>query len=308
MKTHYGIIGFGPVGRVFAAHLAAAGHRVSVFYRNPNIRTAMLGHPLEIKGELNVSAEITDLYSDMQEFLDSGIDIILICTKSSDSPGILKKIKSLNYKPDIIFLSCQNGLDTEYQISDIFGPGHTLRMSVNMGCGKTSENAVRVNFSMCHYLSLMPDIDEKIITQIADDFTKSGVCLEVRQDYRTEVFKKALLNSSLGSLCALTRRTMNNVISRDYMKIMVAQIVKEGIEIAQAMNIPINDEFLDEALCYLEKGGNHKPSILIDIENNKITENEYMCGKLAHYAEEYGVHVTLIPIIYNLIKTTESTK
>lgn len=308
MKTHYGIIGFGPVGRVFAAHLVAAGHRVSVFYRNPNIRTAMLGHPLEIKGELNVSAEITDLYSDMQEFLDSGIDIILICTKSSDSPSVLKKIKSLDYKPDIIFLSCQNGLDTEYQISDIFGPGHTLRMSVNMGCGKTSENAVRVNFSMCHYLSLMPDVDAKIITQIADDFTKSGVCLEVRQDYRTEVFKKALLNSSLGSLCAITRRTMNNVISRDYMKVMVAQIVKEGIEIAQAMNIPINDEFLDEALCYLEKGGNHKPSILIDIENNKITENEYMCGKLAHYAEEYGVHVTLIPIIYNLIKTTESTK
>lgn len=308
MKTHYGVIGFGPVGRVFAAHLVQAGHRVSVLYRDPTVRIAMRGHPLEIKGELNATAEVTDLYNDMQEFLDTGLDVILICTKSSQSPGILKTIKSLNYREDLIFLSCQNGLDTEHQISDVFGPGHTLRMSVNMGCGKSSENMVRVSFSMCHYLSLMPDIDEKIIHQIAEDFTEAGTCLEVREDYRTEVFKKALLNSSLGTLCAITRHTMSNVFGRDYMRTMVAQIIEEGIRIAQAMNIPIENEFLDDALGYLEKGGNHKPSILIDIENNKITENEYMCGRLARYAKEYGVEVTMIPIMYNLIKTTESSK
>ncbi len=308
MKTHYGIIGFGPVGRVFATHLAEKGHRISVLYRNPTVRIAMRGHPLVIKGELNASAEITDLYDDMQEFLDTDMDVILLCTKSSDSPGILKSIKALNYKENILFLSCQNGLDTEHQISDIFGPGHALRMSVNMGCGKSSENVVRVSFSMCHYLSLMPDIDENIIHQIADDFTEAGTCLEVRADYRTEVFKKALLNSSLGSLCAITRHTMSNIMGRDYMKQMVAQIVSEGIRIAQAMNIPIEDKFLDDALSYLEKGGNHKPSILNDIENSKVTENEYLCGMLARYAEQYGVEVTMIPIIYNLIKTTESSK
>lgn len=308
MKTHYGVIGFGPVGRVFAAHLVQAGHRVSVLYRNPTVRIALRGAPLDIKGELTASAEMTDLYNDMQEFLDSGIEVILVCTKSSDSPAILQNIKSLNYPPDILFLSCQNGLDTEHQISDIFGPGHTLRMSVNMGCGKTSENTVRVSFAMCHYLSVMPDINPEIIHQIAHDFNESGLAMEAREDYRTEVFKKALLNSSLGSLCAITRHTMSNVMGRGYMKEMVGQIVAEGIRIAQAMKIPIQDEYLADALQYLEKGGNHKPSILVDIENSKVTENEYMCGKLAQYAEQYGVEVTLIPIIYKLIRTTESSK
>ncbi len=308
VKTHYGIIGFGPVGRVFAAHLAQNGHRVSVLYRNPNVAIAMRGHPLEIEGKVTASAQITDLYCNMQEFLDTGMDVILLCTKSSDSPAVLENIKSLNYREDIVFLSCQNGLDTEHQISDVFGPGHTLRMSVNMGCGKSSENVVRVTFAMSHYLSLMPDIDAELIHRIAADFTESGVDLIVREDYRTEVFKKALLNSSLGSLCALTRHTMSNVMNREYMRGMVAQIVSEGIRIAQAMNINIKDDFLDDALRYLENGGNHKPSILIDIENNKVTENEYMCGRLTRYAEQYGVEVTLIPIIYNLIKTTETTK
>ncbi len=308
MKTHYGIIGFGPVGRVFAAHLLQAGHRVSVLYRNPNVAIAMRGHPLGVQGELTASAQVTDLYSNLQDFLDTDMKVILICTKSADSLTLLKEIKTMNYREDIIFLSCQNGLDTEHQISDIFGPGHTLRMSVNMGCGKSSENMVRVSFAMRHYLSLMPDIDATLIHQIAADFTNSGLDLEVREDYRTEVFKKALLNSSLGSLCALTRKTMSNVMRRAYMRKMVAQIVGEGIRIAQAMNIHITDDFLEDALSYLEKGGNHKPSILIDIENNKVTENEYMCGKLTHYAEQYGVEVTLIPIIYNLIKTTESPK
>jgi len=307
-KTHYGVIGFGPVGRVFAAHLVQNGHRVSVFYRNPTVAIAMRGHPLEITGELTASAQVTELYDDMQEFLDSGIEIILICTKSSDSPGILETIKSLRHRQDIIFLSCQNGLDTEHQISAVFGSGHALRMSVNMGCGKSSENVVRVSFAMGHYLSLVADIEATLIHRIAADFTESGLPLEARQDYRTEVFKKALLNSSLGCLCALTRHTMSNIMGRDYMREMVAGIITEGITIAQAMNIPIKDEFLDEAMGYLAKGGNHKPSILIDIENGKVTENEYLCGKLTRYAQQYGVEVTLIPIIYNLIKTTESAK
>lgn len=308
MKTHYGLIGFGPVGRVFAAHLVQAGHKVSVVYRDPKVAIAMRGHPLEIKGELTATAQITDMYSDMQEFLDTEPDVILISTKSSDSPGILKLIKSLRHREDIVFLSCQNGLDTEHQISDTFGPGHTLRMSVNMGCGKTSENGVRVTFSMPNFLSVMPDIDADLIDQIAADFTQSGVVLEAREDYRTEVFKKALLNSSLGCICAITRRTMSNVMNRDYMKPMVAQIVEEGIRIAQAMDIPIKAEFLGEAMSYLEKGGNHKPSILIDVENSKITENEYMCGRLTRYAEQYGVEVSMIPTIYHLLKTTESSK
>lgn len=308
MKTRYGVIGFGPVGRVFAAHLVQAGHGVSILYRNPTIPIVLRGHPLEIRGELRATAEITDFYNDMQDFLDSGVEVILICTKSSDSPGILTTIKSLNHREDIIFLSCQNGLDTEHQISDVFGPGHALRMSINMGCGKSSENVVRVSFAMKHYLSLMPDVDSALIHRIATDFTGAGLPLEVRQDYRTEVFKKALLNSSLGCLCAVTRHTMSNVMGREYMKEMVAGMIAEGIKIAQAMNMPIKDEFLDEAMKYLEKGGNHKPSILIDIENNKVTENEYLCGQLTRYARQYGVKVTLIPIIYYLIKTTESAK
>jgi len=308
VKTHYGIIGFGPIGRVFGAHLAQAGHRVSVMYRDPKVRIALRGHELEISGELNAAALITDLYSDMQEFLDQKPDVILIGTKSSDSPGIYQAIKALRHDDDLLFLSCQNGLDTEHQISDAFGPGHGLRMSVNMGCGKTSENAVKVSFAMCNYLSLMPDIDPDIIHRIADDFTTAGIELVAREDYRTEVFKKALLNSSLGSICALTRHTMSNIMGREYMRGMVAQIVEEGIRIAQAMNIPISDDFLDYAIGYLDKGGNHKPSILLDIENRKKTENEYLCGQLTRYAEEYGVDVTLIPIIYNLIKTTESTR
>ncbi len=308
MKTHYGVIGFGPVGRVFTAHLAQAGHRVSILYRDPTVRIAMRGHPLVIKGALNATADITDLYTDIQEFLDSGVDVILLCTKASVSTGILENIKSLNYSDDILFLSCQNGLDTEHQISDVFGAGHALRMSVNMGCGKSSENVVQVSFAMNNCLSLMPDIDEKIIHQIAKDFTKSGVSLDVRTDYRTEVFKKVLLNSSLGCLCAITRHTMSNIFKRDYMKDMISQIITEGIHIAQAMGIPLKDEYLEDAMDYLSKGGNHKPSILVDIENNVVTENEYFCGRLTQYAKEYGVEVTLIPIIYNLIKATETSK
>lgn len=306
MKTHYGIIGFGLVGRVIGAHLAQAGHKVSVFYRNPELANAMRSGPLKVSGKLSASANITDLYLDMQEFLDASPDVILLSTKVFDAPDILKSIKALNYPENIKILSCQNGLGIENTIKEIFGVGHALIMAVNMGCGWVTENHVKVKFSSTNFLSVNPDISADVTDKIAEDLVASGLTVEIREDYRTEVFKKAILNSSAGYLCALTRHTMSSVMGQEYLQLMAAQIVEEGIRIAQAMDIPIEDEFLNTAMAYLEGAGSHKPSLLVDIEEGRITENEYICGELTRYAEEYNVKVTLIPIIYNLIKSIES--
>ena len=87
---------------------------------------------------------------------------------------------------------------------------------------------------------------------------------------------------------------------------LVKQAVMEGISIAHAMDISIQSDFVEQAMIYLKNGGDHKPSILVDIEKKRKTENDYLCGKLTTYAEEYGVKCTLIPILSTLIKTIES--
>ena len=49
---HYGIVGIGPVGALFAAHLQQDGHKVSVLCRNSYKRDYLLNHRLKIIGEM----------------------------------------------------------------------------------------------------------------------------------------------------------------------------------------------------------------------------------------------------------------
>lgn len=301
----YGVIGFGPVGRVVAAHLAQAKFKVSVLTHRSSDLEMLKSKPLVIKGATTATAQMTHSFSELSEFIDSKPEVIYICTKSIDSRQILEKIFDLNPPQKTLFVSCQNGLDVEQQIRDVFGRKRALRQVLNMGCRISGQNEVTVNFFMQHYISDLP-LGAVYAQQIADDLTSAGFPTQVKTDYRIEIFKKAILNSSLGSLCAITRQTMSHVMQRPEMATLVKQAVVEGISIAHAMDIAIQNDFVDQAMIYLNNGGDHKPSILVDVEKKRKTENEYLCGKLNDYAQAYGVKCTLIPILSTLIKTIES--
>ena len=79
----------------------------------------------------------------------------------------------------------------------------------------------------------------------------------------------------------------------------------ESIQIAQALSYSIQDDFLAEAVTYLSKGGDHKPSMLIDIEQARPTENTYHCGKLLAYAKKHGIKTPVIETLHGLIQGLE---
>ena len=205
----------------------------------------------------------------------------------------------------MLFISCQNGLDVEEQIRNVFGRKRALRLVLNMGCSISAPNEVKVNFFMPHILSDLP-LGAAYAQQIANDLSSSGFPTQVKTDYRVETFKKAILNSSLGALCGVTRQSMSFVMARADMRELVKQVIKEGVAVAHAMNISIQGDFVEQAMLYQDQGGDHKPSILLDIENGHKTENDYHCGKITEYAKAYGVKIKLIPVISTLLKTIES--
>jgi len=87
---------------------------------------------------------------------------------------------------------------------------------------------------------------------------------------------------------------------------MIRQMVAEGVEIARAEGIEFGEEFVPEAMRYLDQGGNHKPSILVDVEKGRPTENETHCGELARLAKLHGIKADLIDTIAKLIRSVEN--
>ncbi len=304
-KNHYGIVGLGPVGAIFAVFLKDAGHQVTILETNQFKVDHLKKNPLVIRGELNKSSQLSEFALDVGNFVESRPDVILICLKSSSTLSFLKQLKAYHPKEETIFVSCQNGIDVEELTGQIFSSDRSLRMVLNFGCNYVDVSEVFVSFCFDHFLSRRErchPFDERI----AAEMNEAGISTKLVENYKEEVFKKAILNSSLGTVCALTRMTMHQVMSEPELVRMVKQIVREAIQIGEKLGFQL-DGFFELAMGYLSKGGNHKPSMLIDIENHNLTENEFHCGKLFQYAEAKGLEVPVIQTAYYLIKNLEKS-
>jgi len=306
MSLHYGVIGTGPVGRVFAGLLAQAGHRVSVLCHRTQTRHLLRHRPVVIKGKLEAYAELDDVVLEAVDFVRAAPDVVLICTKSVDTEHVLNTLLEHEPMTGTVFVSCQNGIGTEDVIASIAGPDRALRIVLNMGCDVSCGNEVIVTFQTEHVLSSPQAADPERVAQIAADLRASGFPLRVSRHWRNDVFMKALLNASLGSLCAITRHCMSGVMNQPESRAMVKDMVREGMAVCAAEGIELPDGFLDQAMEYLDQGGEHRPSILVDVDKGKVTENEFHAAELARLANRHGISAPTISFVDKILRCTEN--
>lgn len=305
MSLHYGVIGLGPVGTTFAVMLGKAGHKVSVLCRNPTRAEHFKRNGLKVNGKLQGEWTPTSIVTHLDEFLHEKPDVILICVKASQSRDLVRQMKAMGVADDTMFVCCQNGIDVEDIVADVFGRRRTLRAVLNLGCNFVKVNEVWVEFCFHHILSENLEangFDQKI----AADFVAAGFDFEVRREYREDVYRKAILNTALSTACALTRLTMRQAMADPEIERMVTEIVRESLLVAEALKFPTLDHTYQEAaLAYLRKGGDHKPSMLVDIEAQRNTENEFHAGAIFKLAQRFNIDVPVIQTLYYLTKNLE---
>ncbi len=303
----YGVVGLGPVGAIFAAVLGQQKHQVSVLCRNPTRAEYFRHTPLKLSGKIQAEWQAEHIHTSLDSFLADKPEILLICTKASQTVDLMRSIKAMGVSDATTFVSCQNGIDSEQQIADVFGAQRTLRMVLNLGCNFVKVHEVWVEFCFQHVLSANAD-SSGADQRICNDFVRAGLKVELRRDYKEDVFRKAILNTALSTACALTRLTMRQAMTDPEIERMVREIVRESLLVAEAIGFPqLDRSYLGSAIAYLKQGGDHKPSMLVDIEANRNTENEFHAGAVFRYAQKYQINVPVIQTLYYLTKNLEKS-
>ena len=70
---------------------------------------------------------------------------------------------------------------------------------------------------------------------------------------------------------------------------LVEAILDESVRVALTEGINLLDNFRDFSINYLRKGGYHKPSMLVDIENGLPTEIDFLNGRIAEYGDKHDL-------------------
>ena len=123
------VIGAGAIGGCIGAHLARAGHDVTLVDREAAHVAAIQDRGLEVRGP--VASFRTRIRACLPEQLAGRFPVVLLCVKSQDTRTALENIGD-TLGPGGFVVSMQNGLN-ETLIAEALGEGRAMGAFVNFG-------------------------------------------------------------------------------------------------------------------------------------------------------------------------------
>ena len=282
------IIGAGPSGGILGSYLAEKNPDLLLVDVWQSHMDAIKNNGLKLVGHTTITANFKreNLLISNKDLKQFNPDVIFIAVKTTFLKSVLQDLKNV-VGPNTYFVSYQNGIGTEADIAEVFGEEHALRCVINYAGNLVTPGVIDMTFfNPPNYIgTLNPKADEMAQT-LATLLSESGLTTKFDPDIQVKVWEKAILNATLSGICAITQMTMKEAMSFQETFHMVSNVLKEAIYVAKLNNINLSDDFHDHALEYLKKGGHHKPSMLIDIENHRQTEVQYLNGKVVEIAKK----------------------
>ena len=302
----FAVVGAGPVGCIVAAFLAKGGYEVVLCDIIPDLLAPAVDPGIIIEGAENLQQKVTRTVTDIHDLADYNPDVVIITVKAHALPLIASAIEGFQ-RDDMYVVSWQNGIDTELELSKILGKAPVMRAVVNYGCGLIGPCHVRLPFHHPpHYIQELDPASQQAAAAIANAFSKCELETEHTDQIISMVWRKAVLNSCMNPVCAVTGLTMSRAMNDPIVYQTVDNLVKECLKVARANEISVGWEFYPHAMEYMGSAGDHKPSMLMDIEANRRTEIDYMNGKFVEYGNRAGIDTPFNHTLWTLVKGLET--
>jgi 2-dehydropantoate 2-reductase len=301
----FAVVGAGPVGCIVAAFLAKGGYDVTLCDVFPDLLKPAIDPGIIIEGAENLRQAVSRTCTSIDDLAKYVPDVIILTVKANALTLISSAIEGF-YTEGIYVISWQNGIDTEAVIAQSLGKKPVMRAVVNYGCGLVKPGHVRMPFHHPpHFLQELDHSSAHAAVTIADILTKCGLPTDHTDNITSMVWRKAILNSCMNPVCAVTGLTMSQAMNDPIVFQIIDALVKECAAVARANEVNLGWDFYPHAMEYMGKAGDHKPSMLIDIENRRRTEIDFMNGKFVEYGRQAGIETPYNKTLRALVKALE---
>ncbi len=304
----FAVIGAGPVGSIVAAFLARGGYEVTLCDVVPALIEPAISPGILIEGAENFQQSVTRVCTQIDELANHLPEVIFITVKANVLPLISSAIEGF-YREGMYIISWQNGIDTELEIAKVLSRKPVMRAVVNYGCGLIKPGHVKMPFHHPpHFLQEMDPDSKPAAIAIAEALSTTGLLTRHTDSIVSMVWRKGILNACMNPVCAVTGLTMAQAMGDPIVFQIVDALIKECVKVARANEVNLGWDFYPGAIEYMRKAGDHKPSMLMDIENKRRTEIDYMNGKFIEYGAQAGIETPYNIMIRSLVKAIESKK
>jgi 2-dehydropantoate 2-reductase len=311
------IVGAGAIGAYLGARMARAGLDVTLFARGPHLK-AMQENGVQVKsadGDFEARPRIVGLLEEA-----GAADVVFLGVKAHSLPQLAPQLKPV-LGPETTVVSTQNGIPWWY-FQGLGGEWEGVRLERIDPGGVISAaiEAPRVVGSIVYFSTEIsapgviqhtdgnrisigePDgMRSERCRRIAEALTGSGLRCPITTHIRQEIWVKILGNASLNPVSALTRATLVQMLRDPGVSDVIRNIMQEVEAVSKklGMELPVS---IDQRMAGAEKVGEHKTSMLQDLEAGRPMELEALVGSVVELGAKVGVPMTHTRAVYNCAK------
>ena len=311
------VVGAGAIGGYVGGWLAAAGEDVTFIARGANL-DAIRRNGMRVVGE--DGAEVVAHAAAHERAGEAGPqDVVVLAVKAHQVAAIAVDVAALCHD-DTSIVTMQNGIPWWYFHKHGGQYENTPVRSADPDgfIGRTID-ANRVIGSVVYPAAVLeapgvvhvvegkrftlgePDGSTSARAQaVAAAFTRAGFKAPVIADIRSEIWLKLWGNLSFNPISALTHATLVGLLQYPLTRELSVQMMKEAETVANKLGITFRVG-IDKRIAGAEKVGEHKTSMLQDVEAGKPMEIEALVGSVVELGCLTGTPTPHIDAVYALV-------
>jgi 2-dehydropantoate 2-reductase len=298
------VVGCGAMGSVYAALLASAGHEVWAIDSWREHVEAMRAHGLRLEG---ASGDRTVRVHATTDAAQAGrCDLVIIATKAMHVEQAAQSARGL-LGPDTLVLSIQNGLGGPDTAARVLGRERVM-VGVVGGFGASMRapgHAHHNGWELVRLGEFSGPVTPRL-EQVAQVWRSGGFRVKCFDDIDQLVWEKLICNVCFSGTCAITERTIGEVMEDPDTWHVASGCAKEAYAVAKAKHIRLD---VDDPVEYVRNFGtkipNARPSMLLDHMAGRMSEIEAINGAIPVAARALGLEAPYNGVVSALVRAKE---
>jgi len=314
---HIVIQGAGALGSIFAAHLVRAGVKTTLLARGSRAEQ-LRQSGVTITGLLGATVEVP-IETDPGNV--GPADLFITTVKTYDTESALAPLAGTQFGS---VLSVQNGVLKNQQLASVFGEGAVLGSAANVSGEVLADGSVLFTQNRGLFVGELAGGLSPRAGAIAAVFQDAGIESIESDQISTVEWSKFIPWSAVMALSVLTRMETWKFCSDPQSAQLAAQMVREAVAVARAMNIKVDDKGPlpaasigdssdEEGVALVQQTGqrfhdqapNHRMSTLQDLLHGKKLEVDETLGHLLDLAKQRGIDAPASQHAYQLVKAID---
>ena len=318
------IVGAGAIGGYVGAMLALAGEDVTFLVRGANL-AAIRSNGIKLIAHDGVERVATNVTATDDYAAAGPQDIVILALKAHQVAAVAQQVPKL-FGPDTCVVTMQNGIpywyfhrhggeleghkvrsvDPDGGLAALIPPERVIGCVVYPASELVAPGVVRHVEGERFPVGELDGSNSERVQMVSECLTRAGFKAPVLDDIRSEIWLKLWGNLTFNPISALSHSTLVDICQFPLARELAADMMREAQAIAAKLGISFRVT-LEKRIAGAEKVGQHKTSMLMDIEAGRGPEIDALVGSVVELGRLTGTPTPHIDSVYALVKLLERT-